>query len=283
MAIREVSLLNRGDMEERFRNLCMVVALTPEKVLARVLGEFKMLLDLRDSDVTPCLMMDGFWEMWLTRFLCRTVKDGWCCVDIGAHYGYYSLLLGQLVGAAGQVHAFEPFPDTFDILIQNLRYNGMLDIVVPHAVGCSDLTGYVDAHFLHQHSGATSLLNALDVHLADQLVQRVKVVTLDRAFDALANKPTKINLIKIDTEGMEAMVWDGMAQLRATNPGMLVVAEYHPKQFETMQRMLSQAAKEGWNFGMLNYEGKANVSVPISKIIDDKYKNFVLYGPDFRW
>ncbi len=39
--------------------------------------------------------------------------------DVGAHFGYYSLLASTLVGKAGAIHAFEPTPSTFEVLRRN--------------------------------------------------------------------------------------------------------------------------------------------------------------------
>ena len=45
-------------------------------------------------------------------------------VDVGANIGYFSVLAACLVGEGGQVFAFEPDPDNFRLLRDNVALNG---------------------------------------------------------------------------------------------------------------------------------------------------------------
>src|ERR1043165_1048267 len=60
-----------------------------------------------------------FFERGLTQYLLDLLKPGMVFFDVGAHFGYYSLLASRLVGGEGAVHAFEPTPSTFDVLRRN--------------------------------------------------------------------------------------------------------------------------------------------------------------------
>jgi hypothetical protein len=46
----------------------------------------------------------------------RLVRPGDFALDIGAFVGFYTQRLSQLVGASGEVWAFEPLPETFSML-----------------------------------------------------------------------------------------------------------------------------------------------------------------------
>jgi len=48
------------------------------------------------------------------------MKPGMVFFDVGAHYGYYSLLGSELVGEKGVVYSFEPIKSTFNILKNNI-------------------------------------------------------------------------------------------------------------------------------------------------------------------
>lgn len=63
----------------------------------------------------------GFFEENLTKILLEHLRPGFVFIDIGAHFGYYSLLASVLVGDSGQVHSFEPTPSTFEILQRNTK------------------------------------------------------------------------------------------------------------------------------------------------------------------
>ena len=53
-------------------------------------------------------------------FISRLIKPGDKVVDIGANIGHYTLKLSELVGRNGRVIAFEPVPETFDMLSSNV-------------------------------------------------------------------------------------------------------------------------------------------------------------------
>ena len=63
----------------------------------------------------------GFFDRALTSILLSYLRPGWVFFDVGAHFGYFSLLASALVGQEGRVLSFEPSPGTFRILEQNLR------------------------------------------------------------------------------------------------------------------------------------------------------------------
>jgi len=58
-------------------------------------------------------------ETKLARFLIQQLKPGDIFIDVGAHYGYFSLLASQLVGTTGKVFAFEAAPETYKCLQKN--------------------------------------------------------------------------------------------------------------------------------------------------------------------
>lgn len=93
-------------------------------ILTRVLGRFKMFVDTTDLSSACHLIADGYWEMGTTKFLESLLKPGMTVVDIGARFGYYSLIAAAAVGPDGRVHAIEADPRNFEILQKNVDING---------------------------------------------------------------------------------------------------------------------------------------------------------------
>ena len=58
-------------------------------------------------------------EIRLTGFLLETLRPGDVFVDVGAHYGYYSVLAAGIVGSKGIVRSFEAAPDSIAMLKAN--------------------------------------------------------------------------------------------------------------------------------------------------------------------
>lgn len=133
-------LLRGGDrrqIEALIRDRTQIVPLPDGSVLCRALGRFKMFTDAADGGMAPHLLLDGYWEFWVTEFLCRNVARGETAVDVGAIYGYYSILLADLVGAGGRVVALEPNPWLHWLLQRNIAVNGLGGIVAPRRLAAA--------------------------------------------------------------------------------------------------------------------------------------------------
>ena len=118
--------MTRAQAEKEIRARARAVYLGDHLALARVLGHSKMLLPTTDMGFASHVMLDGFWEIWLTLFFARLVTPGMTVIDVGANFGYYTLLFGHAVGPSGHVIAIEPVPSTAAILARTIELNGLM-------------------------------------------------------------------------------------------------------------------------------------------------------------
>src|SRR5438034_5802906 len=84
---------------------------------------------------------DVVWEREM-QFLNRFINPGDAVLDIGANVGLYTVKLSKLVGPVGAVHAFEPVPETFDILQHVTRTLGLKNVVL-HNCALADRVGHL--------------------------------------------------------------------------------------------------------------------------------------------
>ena len=150
----------------------------------------------------------GFIEPELTKWILRYVKGGMTVLDIGAHYGYFTMLASHLVGPQGQVHAFEPTPSTFSILELNAR---RLSNVFTNHVACFSRNGsMLLSDFGHRYSGFNTLVKSRMGGLS--VARRIKVQT-QKLDDYVEAKDIKPNFVKIDAESTESDVLEGMSEV----------------------------------------------------------------------
>jgi len=170
----------------------------------------------------PLAMANNRYEPATTRLFQTTVTPGMVMVDIGAHVGYYTLLAAQLTGPTGQIYAFEPEPGNHDTLLKNIELNGHDNITATRSA-VSDRQGSATMYLTSLDSGRHSLF----LH---DLPQRgnaaVETTTLDLFLEA--RDWPKIDLIKIDVEGAEVAVLDGMSQSLERFPGLKIIIEFNP-------------------------------------------------------
>ncbi len=107
-----------------------------------VLKGFKMRVDWQ---LHRCFVY-GSWEPEVVRSIQKHVMARMTVLDIGAHSGFYSLLLSRLVGDEGRVFAFEPLPANFRILEENLSLNQIQNVVVRREA-VSDRSGEISFEF----------------------------------------------------------------------------------------------------------------------------------------
>lgn len=207
----------RSTLEAAIRRRVQTAYLGKGMVLARVLGHHKMFLRSSDRGFACHVMLDGYWEMWLTQFLAQRLKPGMTAIDVGANFGYYTLLMGEAVGETGRVIAVEPNPDAASLLREsvNLSGHGGRTQLVPQALGAS--TGRA---WLYAPDGEPK--NALLVGQPDLpggTTLEVPIVTLDE----VALSYPRVDLVKIDAEGGEQGIVAGMQQLIARDRPLIVL------------------------------------------------------------
>ncbi len=135
-------------------------------------------------------------ETWLDRFYERygvPIGAGWTVIDIGAGIGDFAIYAATR-HPTNRVYAFEPFPESFHLLSENLRRNGVGNVsAFSHAIAAQ--TGTVSLGI----SGGEPLQFGT-ARLSDQ---RIEVASLSLA-DALAKTATGYcDLLKMDCEGAE--------------------------------------------------------------------------------
>ena len=157
----------------------------------------------------------GFIEPNLSRILLGHLQQDMVFFDVGAHYGYFSVLGSQLVGPGGEVHAFEPSPDTFRLLVANTR-NREVRVVCNNVALWSESTTLEYRTFGAEFSAFNSLfhprLQGAEKDRALSLEQRHQIPT--RTLDEYVREQgVSPDVIKIDAENAELEILRGAVEV----------------------------------------------------------------------
>ena len=139
----------------------------------------------------------------------ETLGLGTLFIDIGAHFGLFSLHAAKLVGVHGEVLSFEPNPDQFDSLTRSARLNAPENMTCAN-VALSDVNRRA-AFYLARKPASSSLVPETEKR-QDRYTHPIQV-TCARLDDYVIKNDvdvTKISLIKCDVEGHETRVISGM-------------------------------------------------------------------------
>ena len=226
--------------------------------LVRVLGRYKLYVDTRDRGFGSHVLLDGFWEIWLTLFCARNVKRGMTAIDVGANFGYYSLLLAELVGTRGELIAVEPNPHAADFLRRSVELNGLLGRtrIETSALGAT-ISGEASLYVPHSEPKNAQIVSEMfQPRPQDGVLIKVPVTTLD----GMSAACSRVDFIKIDAEGAEEVILEGMAETIARHKPMLVV-EFNPARYADASGFLERLAGIYGAMRRLDFSGEA---VPIT-------------------
>ena len=164
----------------------------------------------------------GSYEEETTTLFTEILKEGMTVLDIGANIGYFSLIASRLVGDKGKVFAFEPYHETFSLLQKNIEANGFNN-VIPLEKAASNQCGKQKL-FLASDPGEHSL-GGDDSYKSVE----VDVTTVD---EFIRQDNISVDLVKMDVEGAEMHVLEGMAETISKNPHMKIITEFVAEHLE---------------------------------------------------
>lgn len=163
--------------------------------------------------------LGGYMDVWLQRgyeqlpdFCSRA---GWLVVDVGANVGFFTL---RQVALGARVIALEPNPDVHARLASTVERNGLSDRVRVLSCAAGRTAGVAELSV-----GAATVTGTVIAGVAPAGHDRFVVEVLP--LDTMLAAESRVDLLKIDTEGAEVEVLAGaVAVLRRTER---VVLEWH--------------------------------------------------------
>ncbi len=160
-------------------------------------------------------------ETFLDRLYCKygfEIGSGWQIIDIGAAIGDFTIF-AALTSSENVVYAYEPFPESYALLEQNLELNHVSNVrSYPQAIGSQ--SGYL---FLNQSSGEPLQFNTEMTFNPSQSIS-VPAVTLADAISSAGLE--HCDLMKLDCEGAEYPILMS-CPVDVFNKIERIVMEYH--------------------------------------------------------
>lgn len=197
----------------------MVNLFKPDFVMV---GRNKVYIDKDDRVVSLALILNGVWEEFETEVFKKNLKKGDVVLDIGANIGYHTLIAAEIVGKTGKVYAFEPDNKNFLILKRNVEVNGYKNVVlVNKALSNKNGQGKLFLSSEDNH-GDFRIFGSGDGRKSVE----IDLITLDSFF---GNRIPKVDVIKMDVQGAEALVFMGASKVLKANKKLKLFTEFWPK------------------------------------------------------
>ena len=149
-----------------------------------------------------------------------TPKQGDIVVDIGAAFGFYTIISSKRVGTNGKVVAIEAQQDSFEMLNRNIKLNQLTNVIpLNYAV-------YSKETKVKLYSSYSIMPERVGKYTKDKFVE-VNADTLDNLLQANGIEQQQVNWIKIDVEGAEIDVLKGATNVLSKSKDIALLIEVH--------------------------------------------------------
>lgn len=179
-----------------------------------------LVMNPQDAVVCGALAL-GCYESYPKQLFQQLLRPGMTVVDVGANIGLYTALAARAVGSEGKVLAIEPEAMNCQFLLKSVTLNGFQNVFLMQAA-VSNHTG--------QGTLFINLENRADHRIFDRQAARATVpVQMYRLDDLLAEKGlSRVDIMKIDIQGAEALALEGMLATLRDNRKIQVMIEFWP-------------------------------------------------------
>lgn len=221
-----------------------------------------------DAGISTELLHFGTREREATAIMRRELRrvkqtsDDPIILEIGAHRGYYTFQAADILAGTGTIYAVEPDPENFDALTDGIEANRFTTISAERcAIGGEETTGTLNiatssnSHTLRSVSGdmkrkytgetVTTAVHRVDTYLADNRVS-----------------PDDVDIVKIDVEGYEVAVFEGMDALLNADSELIIFVELHPHRVESEKLHSMVETIEAAGFEVVHASSSAESNLP---------------------
>lgn len=173
---------------------------------------------IKRGRTTIAAILEGTTDMNIVNLMENKIKLGMNVVDLGSNLGLLTLKMSKLVGPTGHVYSFEPDPQLFQILNENIKLNQLENVsTFQFAVSNKSGKAVFSQNFKADGDGRleskSMLKNTIDVD----------IIKLD---DFCEKNTFNIDFIKMDVQGSELKVFEGMKQLISYNKHLQIITEF---------------------------------------------------------
>ena len=211
LAISSICIADEGRLLNDDTEMEVYMANFPfdQYTIYEVPGQGMFYVDDIDDAIKNVLRVGQVWESDIVAYVDTYAKPGSTVIDIGAHIGTLTMVLANKVGSTGQVHAFEPQKKIFRELTYNVALNKLTNRIhlYRYAIGAEDAIIEMNSAAFH-NEGGTGIGSGGDL---------AEMRTLD-SFEF-----QNVSFIKIDVEGAEDAVIDGMVNTVKQNKPAIVI------------------------------------------------------------
>ncbi len=225
----------------------------------------------KESELCKCIYF-GF-ELNEIEFVKKYLKSGDTFIDVGANIGFYTLIASKLVENTGKVIAFEPTPQVFERLQENIFLNNFSNVET-YNIGLSNRRSVLPLNISNNGHDAWNSFAKLENIESSEVIE----VSVEK-LDAFINRTNirKIDLVKIDVEGWEKYVLEGSENLLKNKDAPVFMIEFTETNAFSAGYYLGEIydLMKNYGFEWYSYNSSLNSLIPEKKKLHYPYENLI--------
>ena len=204
-----------------------------------------------DEYITKWMFIHGYQKELEFAMTHSLIRNGDVILDIGANMGLWSMIPAAIHAPKIKIHAFEPVPELFHKLIENIKENKVDSSYSTYNIALSETDGELIFNRDNNNCGMGYISSVADTSF-DQIKIQSKVLSDIRE----NHRIDKVDFVKIDVEGAELQVLRGDKNLFMNDNAPLLTIEVideNQKRFgHSANELTQQLIDWGYKLAYLN-------------------------------
>ncbi len=181
------------------------------------------------------------------------IKEGDVIIDIGGYHGLYSIAISKQVGPRGKIYCFEPNPDSFRILKENLQENNIRNII-PINKAIYNRSGQF--RFFKKKAGSRIVARSFRTNTKNSIIS-VPATTLSEFIKT--NHINKVDFIKMDAEGSEIEITQDLKNI-SQKPSIAIATYHYRKDYGSDTREVVEKNLEEQGYKTITKTGEHKIT-----------------------
>lgn len=225
--------------------------LGPDLALTRLKNGHHLYVDPVDETMSAHMIAHGYWESWVYAVVMSLISPKDRIVEVGANLGYYTIAMAASTGPDGFVTTFEANPRLTALIQKSAYLNGFADRVKIIQKAATDRAGRVQFEMSRKRSGWGFVSIGGQTAHDDSVLVDVETTTLD------AEVTGKVDFIRMDAEGSEALILKGAERILTENPDVIICMEWAVVQIASRTSVpdfIDWMSRLGFRFWRIGYD-----------------------------
>lgn len=256
------------------------------RMLATLRTGGRVYLPADNRATTPNVLQTGVFEPELHAYIRSHLPQGGVAVDVGANIGILTVALARAVGTSGRVYAAEPVPANLDYVRWNVETNWLMDVVTVIAAAASSQDGTTAMRVSEEWNSLGSITQDRIEFSPGHAAGGPRTIEVETVrLDGLLANEKQIDLIKVDVEGAEPLVFAGMegllSQGRVARVAFECMREHTGDLWPGFMSRLRELEEAGWTFGLPRLDGDV-IQLPVAALDAGSFRCVVMERPGLR-